>query len=641
MNFIVFLIRVFGGLTFLIMTGISVDRNASGDTPNWHPNPVAAILSLTLTILYFWPLFVEVRHKNLVTRMPTGQSLTTRRVLTFWRWFMAYILGMATVSYALELHFDCGILSLIPVVALMPPLDRLVFEPREQMAVRLKGDATLLKFFANLGAVAAFVAIGFYAQKDYIGAIAVLWVSISLLLMLPVTIVAKEGWKALALPALPPAPVPQPVTVRTSPTPATTTQPPATAATMQPPSASTQTPPPATGMTNPASHTPLPTGMRRVPAPPQPVQIFGNRVSQSDPQPSPPPPSPKPGAKRKYYSADAWHWNWPLPKGAQHFSLDEWTFNLLIRGFQTSWLESKDYHQRLTLHRNPAEFIKEIIAETEAYIKHMRTRIELQTRSKSCVPDEVGRIWQGDKRLRSLYRAVHRYDETRQSIRPISLIAPHIAEYRAMVNVVKRLKHKLSCLPGQAPASKTRRTTRAVTPPAPSPEQRYFEILDYLIAVGKNLEHYPDNSKKSFDEQGYRDYFIPGLNTRDPEYSAKGEVYNRRGKTDILVFDKKGNNLLIAECKLWKGEAYLLEGVDQLLYRYVNWRDEKTAIIIFNRDVKNFTAVIETATAALSNHPLCHQKGRKRTDCSWSYLFHNPDDNARVIKLELILLNFS
>jgi len=118
------------------------------------------------------------------------------------------------------------------------------------------------------------------------------------------------------------------------------------------------------------------------------------------------------------------------------------------------------------------------------------------------------------------------------------------------------------------------------------------------------------------------------------------EVFHRKGKTDILVWDRSGTNLFIAECKIWKGEAYLLDGLTQLLTRYVNWRDEKTALIVFNRDIKDFTGVIRTATTALSNHALCRQPGRQRTDCSWSYLFHHPNDSARTIRLELILLNF-
>lgn len=170
-------------------------------------------------------------------------------------------------------------------------------------------------------------------------------------------------------------------------------------------------------------------------------------------------------------------------------------------------------------------------------------------------------------------------------------------------------------------------------------DPRYFEIIDYIIRLGRDFENYPELNE-NFNEERYRNYFLPFLNSVSPGYSAKGEVFHRKGKTDILVWDSNGATLFVAECKIWRGEAYLLEGVTQLLTRYVNWRDEKTALIVFNRDVQNFSGVIEAATKALSTHALCSQPGRPRTGVSWSYQFHNPADKARTIRLELILLNF-
>jgi len=171
-------------------------------------------------------------------------------------------------------------------------------------------------------------------------------------------------------------------------------------------------------------------------------------------------------------------------------------------------------------------------------------------------------------------------------------------------------------------------------------ERAYFQIIDYILVLGKNLEAFKALNER-FDEERYRDYFIPFLNSVSAQYSAKGEVFNKKGKTDILVFDNNGNNIFIAECKLWKGEAYLLSAVQQLLENYVNWRDEKTAIIIFNRDVQNFSNVIDVATKAISSHPLCIKSFGLRKDTSYSYLFRNQMDVARTIKLELVLFNFT
>ncbi|MFL9483439.1 hypothetical protein ACI6Q2_11730 [Chitinophagaceae bacterium LWZ2-11] len=88
------------------------------------------------------------------------------------------------------------------------------------------------------------------------------------------------------------------------------------------------------------------------------------------------------------------------------------------------------------------------------------------------------------------------------------------------------------------------------------------------------------------DEEQYGDLLASHLASFSKEYFVNGEVLNRRGKTDILVSDTNGNNHFIAECKLWKGEKYLLNAIEQLLENYVNWRDTKAAILLFNREGK-------------------------------------------------------
>ena len=167
----------------------------------------------------------------------------------------------------------------------------------------------------------------------------------------------------------------------------------------------------------------------------------------------------------------------------------------------------------------------------------------------------------------------------------------------------------------------------------------YFQIIDYIITLGKNLEAFKELNTK-FDEERYRDYFIAFLNAVSSQHAAKGEVFNRKGKTDILVFDNHGNNIFIGECKLWKGEAYLTNAINQLLENYVNWRDEKTAILIFNRDVQNFTDLIDKATSTVSKHQLCLKDIGLRNSTSYSYLFMHPNDANKLIKLELVLFNF-
>ena len=170
-------------------------------------------------------------------------------------------------------------------------------------------------------------------------------------------------------------------------------------------------------------------------------------------------------------------------------------------------------------------------------------------------------------------------------------------------------------------------------------ESAYFAILDHIVQLGMNIEKNPSFTK-SLDEEGIRDYFLPHLNSISESHSATGETFNKKGCTDILIQDNKGHNIFIAECKLWKGSSYLRDAINQLLERYVSWRDEKTALLVFNKDVSGFSDVIKKAVDSVQNHPNCIKLIKQRNDTSFSFLFRHIDDPEKKVKLELVLFNF-
>jgi hypothetical protein len=74
---------------------------------------------------------------------------------------------------------------------------------------------------------------------------------------------------------------------------------------------------------------------------------------------------------------------------------------------------------------------------------------------------------------------------------------------------------------------------------------------------------------------------------------------------------------------------------------YVSWRDEKTALLVFNKDVSGFSDVIKKGMEAVTNHPNCLSIIKKRKDTSFSFLFRQVEDPEKKIKLELVLFNFN
>ena len=539
-------------------------------------DPLAAVSTGLAGIVYCWPLApVLRRRKRLYSALPGLDAFRGPGLLATARRFLGLCFALAGIGAFLDKEGNIALPIMLMGLTLTRPLDLYCFPNTSTFPNPRSFRLVTWVILRNTGIIACLSAVSDDLRPHPTGQALLAWSGIALIAAFPFFLLLTRGKQAFT-------PATEPAVLPASPRPASP----------------------------PMSH-------RRVP-------------------PAPPRP------KKKVPYRDAYKMRWHIKPAL----LNATWFNQLIRHYQSSWLEARDYDQRLTLHRSPTEFKKQILGELNDYLRQIRARPELsrlpRVLSKTerldpafdslsgTVPDQIARAWKADRRLRSLFNAMQAYCALPGS-KKISIILPHIAEYRAMINLAKQLTRQME---------KPRFPALAEEAQSGLSFDTYHEIIDYIIQLGKNMEGYPELTD-NFNEERYRDYFLPFLNSVSPHYSAKGEVFNRKGKTDILIWDKKGNNLFIAECKLWKGEVYLLSGVDQLLNNYVSWRDEKTAIIVFNHEVRNFTGLIATATTALSRHPLCVREARQRTDRSWSYLFHHPDDAQRTIRLELILLNFT
>ncbi len=188
---------------------------------------------------------------------------------------------------------------------------------------------------------------------------------------------------------------------------------------------------------------------------------------------------------------------------------------------------------------------------------------------------------------------------------------------------------------------------KRITPPSlqetskPTPaleEVMYRNILRTIYSTYKGFERLPSLYRDK-DEEALRDGVLPTLQTSFKNVSTSGETFNKEGKTDICIKEPGGGNVFIAECKIWKGEKYLLSAISQLLDRYVTWRDTKTALIVF---VKNdgFADIVKKANAAIKKHEYYVRSRGATEDTSFSYVFCLPNDQDREIFLELMMFHF-
>lgn len=166
-------------------------------------------------------------------------------------------------------------------------------------------------------------------------------------------------------------------------------------------------------------------------------------------------------------------------------------------------------------------------------------------------------------------------------------------------------------------------------------EQDYEDILTIIRHEGRSFEATPETFAVH-DEEDLRNIILSHLNGHY-RGDASGETFRRSGKTDIRI-EAKDREAFVAECKVWTGPKTIEESIDQLL-NYLTWRDCKTAIIIFDKDVAGFTAICQKTEIALKSHPRINEILPDADQGEWRCVFKSKDDEARLLQVHVFLFN--
>jgi len=167
-------------------------------------------------------------------------------------------------------------------------------------------------------------------------------------------------------------------------------------------------------------------------------------------------------------------------------------------------------------------------------------------------------------------------------------------------------------------------------------ESEYIQILNGIHAAGSSIEQ-KIASFYNQDEEGLRDTILTGLQTAFPKYSATGETFNAEGKTDILL-KYNSENLFVAECKIWAGQASVNPAIDQLM-NYLTWRDSKTALILFVQN-SSFSLVLGEIKKIIADHPNYQKFIDEQNDNRFNFEFTQKNDPNKTFKLAVICFNF-
>lgn len=175
------------------------------------------------------------------------------------------------------------------------------------------------------------------------------------------------------------------------------------------------------------------------------------------------------------------------------------------------------------------------------------------------------------------------------------------------------------------------------TPYKPEPALNNDDY-EYILGVLDNMAHVMERSPSAFyhlDEESLRTHFLVQLNGHYGG-QATGETFNYEGKTDILV--RSGDrNIFIAECKFWGGPKKMTETINQLL-GYSSWRDTKTAVIIFNRNL-DFSRVLKAVPETVKQHPNFKREIPENTETRFRYYFSHREDTNRELLLTILVFN--
>lgn len=164
------------------------------------------------------------------------------------------------------------------------------------------------------------------------------------------------------------------------------------------------------------------------------------------------------------------------------------------------------------------------------------------------------------------------------------------------------------------------------------PDKDYSNIKNILSQVCNSFEHSPSAYRK-LNEEELRDILLANLNTHYDSL-ATGETFSKSGKTDIRIqFENK--SAYVAECKIWHGISEFKKAITQL-FSYTTWRDIKTSLIIFNKEIKDFTLIVTKIKNELNTNELKINVSEISKN-EWQCTFRKTLDSQELIQLHVIV----
>ena len=162
-----------------------------------------------------------------------------------------------------------------------------------------------------------------------------------------------------------------------------------------------------------------------------------------------------------------------------------------------------------------------------------------------------------------------------------------------------------------------------------------MQMLNVIQNAGFWFERTPIVFSK-LQEEPLRDILLGGMNMIF-QGAAVGEAFSHTGDTDIFLRISKGQ-ILIAECKIWKGEDYYKSAISQIL-KYLTWRENYGVVITFSK-IQGFTEMLAKAKHAIQNSENYIENSLNDLNETHFQSIHTlPEDSARKVEMHHIIFN--
>lgn len=164
-------------------------------------------------------------------------------------------------------------------------------------------------------------------------------------------------------------------------------------------------------------------------------------------------------------------------------------------------------------------------------------------------------------------------------------------------------------------------------------DSAFEEVVRTLVLFAAAAGRLPASAGR-LSENDFRNFALLVLNANFYFASARGEVFNGKGKSDLLVPWEAGN-ALVGEFKKYDGAQTVSDALSQLL-DYVTWADTKAClVIIIDRD--DVTHALNEMHRAITEHPR-HVRllDSPEPDRLRSYIVSSNRDNDRHVRLATI-----